>query len=316
MIDISADRPLRILLPNTNKALAEAIKNATPQELAQLKEGISVQSFLTSLFNDKITSSKSDTLLLDILKNSPLFKNMGNFNDSLESLLKELKIQNPLTTQTTAIEHYLSKNGSVDPQNLKYKLVQSGIFLESKLAALLENPHLLEESLQNDLKANLLLLNDELRGSEMSEGNPLLEKVDKLLMQIDYYQLVSLLEHSNTLYFPFSWDQLQEGSVSFKKSGEEKFYCEIDLKLREYGELTLRMGLYDINQIDIQIVTEKPALKTLFQENLQELRSLMSHSGLTVRKIRLSTMDELSLAHPNRYENTLDDSNFSFEVKV
>lgn len=302
MITIPTEARLNILLPNMNKALSEAIKQASPEQLKSLKEGKDIKSLLTSLFQDKITSSKSDAVLSDILKNSSAFKNMGNLTDQLVSLLKELKTSTEFTAKTSQIENFLKNISTLDPQSLKTHINNSGVFMESKIAAVLEklpdliqgDKTLLEPLMKEDLKANLLALSEELKSSNDPSVPALLEHVDTLLLQIDYHQLSSYLNGSNSLYIPFSWDQLQEGSIVFKSSEEKKFYCQIDLQLKEYGEINLMMGLYEENQLDVRVQTEKDELKALLHEHMEKLRAALIDEGLNLRSIRVSTVDEKS----------------------
>jgi hypothetical protein len=487
MINLSPEARLSILLPNTNRALGEAIKNATPEQLETLKEGKDIKSLLTSVFQDKTTASKSDQTLLDLLKNSSAFKNMGSFSDSLQSLLKEMKSTPDMAPKTAILEIFLKDITTLNPQNLKSQIASSGVFMESKFAAalnkipdliqnletlksllakiptsdakalqntvstLLSSPTLpsartdlqnalqlteglkkitealqslitkadplyskevaslalkldpqsaaseiksalsqmygvllsstapdtntlldsiekllknlnsssteevktftrqlekaiegdaskeltaikaklseftnpkelvmetfLKESMSEDLKSNLLSLHEELTQSSDPKSTQLLEQTDKLLTQIDYHQLLSHLSSSTSIYFPFVWDQLQEGSLAFKKAKDQKFYCEINLKLKEHGELNLMMGLHDENQLEIQAYTEKPQLKTLIHENIAELRSLLIKAGLTPRSIRIFEKNETITTLTETYANS-DGSDMGFEVKV
>ncbi|HZF71668.1 flagellar hook-length control protein FliK [Sulfuricurvum sp.] len=489
MINLNTDARLNIILPNTNKALAEAIKNATPEQLSQLKEGKDIKSLLTSVFQDKITATKSDAVLLDILKNSAAFKNMGSLTDNLQSLLKELKTSPDLSPKIAVMEKFLKNIDLIDSKTLKTQIVSSGVFMESKFAAalqkipdltqtfeqlrtiltksplneakvlqqqistLLESPILsssshdlksalvltdtlkkvtenlhtlisksdplyskevsalaqkldqlsavqeiktaisqlygtllssnasdtntlldsiekllknldnapteelktftqnlksaikegnitqelsqiitkldaftdpktlvtetfLKESMENDLKSNLLSLREELTQSRDPNAPKLLEQTDKLLTQIDYHQITSYIGSSNSLYIPFAWDQLEEGSMAFKKTADKKFYCEINLRLKEYGELNLMMALYEGNQLEIQAHTEKPELKTLIHDNIGTLRSLLIDAGLTPRAIRVFEMKETQSPLKETYGSDTNGSDLGFEVKV
>lgn len=488
MIHLSPEARLSIILPNTNKALSDAVKNATPEQLETLKEGKDIKSLLTSVFQDKTTASKSDQVLLDLLKNSTAFKTMGSFSDTLQSLVNDLKTSSELSPKTAVLENFLKNVTILDANNLKSQIASSGVFMESKFAAalqklpdltqsleqlkavlskmpqndakviqtritaLLENPNLgnatlnldnatqltdglkkiseslqkllsksdplysgevaalaqkldqssviqelkttlsqlygsllsssapdtndlldsiekllknlgnspsedikafshqlqsainegdaskelasllsklsefitpkelvtetfLQESMANDLKSNLLSLHEELISSNDPSSQKILEQTEKLLTQIDYHQLLSHLSSSNSIYFPFVWDQLQEGSLAFKKTADKKFYCEINLKLKEYGELNLMMGLYDENQLEIQAHTEKPELKALIHEHIADLRSLLIKSGLTPRSIRVFEMNETKTPLNESYTSA-EGSDLGFEVKV
>ncbi|MDD5051533.1 MAG: flagellar hook-length control protein FliK [Sulfuricurvum sp.] len=489
MINISTDSRFNIILPSSNKALGEAIKNATPEQLAQLKEGKDIKSLLTSVFQDKISVTKSDTVLLDILKNSTVFKNMGSLTDNLQSLLKELKTSPDLSPKITVLETFLKNAATMDGPTLKNQIANSGVFMESKFATALQkipnltqtleqlrtlltqspqseakvlqkqistlldsqvlptssqnlqsaitltetlkkvsdnlqtllsksdplyskevsvlaqkldqlsalqeikttlsqlygillgsntadtntlldsiekllknlsntpteelktftqnlkssinegnitkelstiitkldeftNPKalvtetLLKESMESDLKSNLLSLHEDLTQSSDPNAPKLLEQTDKLLTQIDYHQLVSHVGTSNSVYFPFAWDQLEEGSMTFKKTTGKKFYCEINLRLKNYGTLDLMMALYEGNQLEIQAQTESSDLKTLIHENLPQLRSLLIDSGLSPRTIRVYEKSETVSSQNDTYTIQSGGNDLGFEVKV
>lgn len=482
MINLNTETRLNIVHTGMNKALGEAIKNATPEQLESLREGKDIKSLLTSLLNDKLTSAKSDTIIIDILKNTPAFHTMGNFSETLATLLAELKTSPNLKGKSSVLENYFKNITTIDPQSLKHQIKESGVFMESKLAQaiqkipdliqtleqlrallsqstvpesktlqekitiLLQNPHLssasqqsqsaavvsetlkdirssintllsktdplfskeaaiwigqleqhieikpslsglygillrsniseadtfldtiekllknsspaseeltlftetlkrtvhagdiskeahkiliqlgeythpdeflietaLKTSMQKDLKSYLLSLSEELKTATDPSAQKLLEHVDQLLMQIDYHQLTSYLNSSNSIYFPFAWDLLEEGTLAFKKKPDKKFYCQIVLRLKEYGELDLMMGLYEDNQLEMRIHTQKEELKSLIHEHLGELRSALIASGVHLRSIRVLHINEKNTYQP--YEND-PESDPGFEVTV
>lgn len=326
MINLSTEARLNILLPNMNKALGEALKNATPEQLETLREGKDLQSFLTSLFKDKLTSAKSDTALSHILRNSPFFQTMGNVTETLGLLIQELKNSPEFIKKGEMFEDDFKTISVLDSKSLKNQIKESGIFMESKIAQVLQTiPNfeqsldhpiiatLSKEAIEHDLKSKLLSLAQELKVSTDSYASKLLEQVDRLLLQIDYYQLTSSLENANVLYFPFSWDQLENGSLRFKKGDDKKFYCQIDLTLKTYGTLKLMMGLYEENQLEIRIDTEKEEFKSLIFEHLDQLHAAFINSELYLRSIRISYKDELKI--PISYEKEFDQGN-GFEVIV
>ncbi|MFZ2889506.1 hypothetical protein, partial [Sulfuricurvum sp.] len=146
MIHLNPEARLNILLPNMNKVLGEVISNATPEQLEILKEGKDLKSLLTSIFQDKFSSIKSDTVLLDILKNSTPFKTMGNFSENLRSLIKELKTSPELSTKTIILEKFLKDITLMDAQTLKNQMTNSGVFMESKFAAAMQKiPNLIKK---------------------------------------------------------------------------------------------------------------------------------------------------------------------------
>lgn len=176
--------------------------------------------------------------------------------------------------------------------------------------------NLIKAAVENDLKAQLMQLSDEIAAHPKAEHSDLQGPINRLLTQIDYHQLLSHLSASNSVYFPFAWDQLEEGSFSFKKGKEKKFYCEINLKLKEYGKLDLMMAIYDETQLEIQVHTEQNALKTLLEENIPSLRSMLIDAGLTPRRIRIFDAADPARTSAGGYESKSVGTDLGFEVKA
>ncbi|MDP2077964.1 MAG: flagellar hook-length control protein FliK, partial [Sulfuricurvum sp.] len=128
------------------------------------------------------------------------------------------------------------------------------------------------------------------------------------------HQLLSHLDASNTLYFPFSWDMLEEGSLSFKKREEKKFYCEVHLQLKEYGKIDLMMALYEGNQLEIQAHTENSQFKDLIKEHLSTLRTLLTQAGINPRAIRVYDATESQAPSTTAYTPEDTDFESGFEV--
>lgn len=317
MIAPSTQSKLSLLLPNQNKVLSEILKQATPQQLVQLNENKDIKSILDSLFHSKIDSSKSDTLLLELLKNSPVFKNMGNFTENLKSLLTDLKSDLSLEHQVQKLTTSVHPTSQLDIPVLKEKISNSGIFMESKISLLLNaSESKIESEMGNDVKSQLLALKEELTSTQSPENDKLQQQIDKLITHIEYHQLLSHLNDSNSLYLPFAWDGLEKGSLEFKKKRRDTFYCEINLTLKEYGKIDLFMGISQTNQLDIHIRTEKSELKTLLEHHLSALRSLLIDSGLIPRAIRIVDDSELVSPMSSAYGSDESDSHTGFEVKA
>jgi hypothetical protein len=120
----------------------------------------------------------------------------------------------------------------------------------------------------------------------------MLKHIDKLLVQIDYSQLMSLTTQSNSLYLPFVWDLLEDGTIATHKGENEVFYCQINLKLKEYGKLDLLLGIYNKNHIDITIKAQQEAFKNTLQENLSFLKRSLHSIGLIPTNIKLLDLKE------------------------
>ncbi|MEA1918843.1 MAG: flagellar hook-length control protein FliK [Campylobacterota bacterium] len=171
----------------------------------------------------------------------------------------------------------------------------------------------MNERIVHDMKANLLQLGDEIKQTPAMQNSEMAKIVDKLNLQIDYYQLYSHLNNSSSLYFPFVWDQLEEGSLSIKKTKDKKFYCEINLNLKEHGELRVMLALYEENQINIHAFSESEALKNALRENVSMLRETFIEADLTLREVRFFDKDR---PQNSAYETHSNDLDMGFEVKV
>ncbi len=313
MISISSNKKLDIILPNTNKALNEVLKSATPKQLETITQNKDLKSVINSLLQESSANSKSDKALLLLLKNNPTLKDLGNVSTTIKDLLNSIKSEkNPLPVQKV-LKEALVDIKQLNESSLKSKITNSGVFLESKLKNA-QNTQNIKEIISNDLKAVLLQASEEVAKSSHPNQAEILKHMDKLSLQIDYYQLMSHLSNSSSLYLPFSWDALEEGNIKLKKAEDDKFYCDIELKLKEYGELKLRLVLYEENQLNIQIHSDNTDLQTIVKENISLLRSALIESHITPREIRI--LDATKTSVPSPYENSLDEINVGFEVKA
>jgi len=312
MINFSANsKQLDILLPNTNRALAEVIKNATPKQLELLSQNKDLKSILNSLLTQSSQNSSNDKALLDLLKNNPTLKSLGSASNNIKDLLSTIKSGKSTLPIEKTLSNFLVNVKDLSEPLLKQKFENSGVFLESKLKnASTQN---IKELISNDLKSILLQASEEITNSSNPNKTEILKQVDKLLLQIDYHQLLSHLSSSSSLYIPFSWEQLQEGHIELKRDKENRFYCDIDLKLKEYGELNLKLTLYNENQLNLHIYSDNAAFKEIIKENISSLRSALIESSITPREIRLFDTKP-SVQSP--YENSDKPIDLGFEVKV
>lgn len=495
MITSATEARFKIVLPSTNRALAQALAQASPEQLAGISEGKDLRSILNGVLHEKLGASRSDQTLLELLKNTPALKTLGNPAEDLKNLSEGLKSTPSLAAKGVKLETFLANLQTLDSSLLKKSLSSSGVFMESKIAsvamllpdlknhlealssllsssrrndaaalrdlaiavqtapglsaqtqtpknvgeafeglkqlqtrlqsfvaqsdiihspgmvrmietldalsersapasevktalgelyrallssksdavstlldaieALLKNTSslsepavsltdlaekirtaagsgdapalemgrtlghllasiedadgllvgkLLEDAMGDDLKFQLLELSDALSQLPETESAPLREPIEKLLVQIDYHQLLSCVSASTSLYLPFEWDLLEKGSIAFRKNRPDKFYCEINLTLKEYGSLDLLMGLYDNNQLELQVHPQSHELKSLIEENLPTLRSALIDAGITPRRLRIVGVNE---AHPpSAYESAPILGDGGFEVTV
>jgi len=478
MISIHTDKKLNIILPNTNKALAKVLKDATPKELEVISTGKDLKSIMNSLLKESSKNSSADKALLKLVKNNPILKELGSASSNIKKLLTTIKSDKKLLHVEKLLEKFIPNMKDVKSADVKTTLQNSGVFLESKLKDIKEpqqklntllkqlhvelkntkilsakvirnqikevlsqnivkeNPkaleslakstqniiykiskelknadpitskdffvkveklqHLLEpknlektnfklsvleesikeivqvlqksytkasaessntlnkifqniktitqelkisdtqimllkstiediktsintadpifsksvkiilkelsllnspaklspeqnikEILSNDLKAVLHKVSEEISKVSTPTQTEVLKQVEKLSLQIDYYQLISHLGDASSLYIPFTWEQMQDGEITIQHAKDDKFYCDIDLKLKDFGELHLRLALYEKNQLNIHINSNNTEFKNIIKENIPLLRKALIDIQITPREIRL-----------------------------
>lgn len=298
-------------MPNTNKALAEVLKGASTEELATLSKGKDLSSILDSLLKQSASDPTQDKTLLSLLKNNPTLKELGSVTTTLKDLTQLLQQdKNPLPLEKV-LKNFLSDVQNTGEKELKTKLENSGVFLESKIKSQTSNSQL-KEIFSNDLKAVLLKTQEELSNSTHPNKQELLKQMDKLSLQIDYYQLSSQLANASSVYLPYSWDALKDGNITLKSAQNEKFFCDIELNLKKEGLLKLRLGLFEKNQLNINITTEDQEFKESLKEHLPDLKKALLQVGITPKEIRF--LDETNSS--NAYEKSTQDLAMGFEVKA
>ena len=274
------------------------------------KENINLQTkeLLTQLKNEIVQNPvlQTNKSIMPILEN--LLK-MGNLFDKNESLINQ-----PASSNVTTFTSNFSSNvtplltslkdtlENLEPNNLSLQN-QVTKFIEKieDIIKELSNPATHKNQTQNldeDMKSILLKMQDELSSKTDAKSQELSKQVDKLLTQIDYQQLLSLSSNSNSVYLPFLWDMLEDGNISMKKADENKFYCQINLTLKDFGKVDLMLALYDKNKLDLTVYAQREHFKTAIRDNMQQLKITLNSVDLIPVNIKLLDLKE---------ENKIDD---------
>jgi hypothetical protein len=311
-LNSATNKTLNIVLANTNKALREVLKDIAPKDMQLLSESKDLGSVLESLLKNRPQNETQTQALINLLKNNPTLKELGNVSATLKNL--QYLLQKDDTKMTADLKNVISNTlehiNTIDEKSLQNKLRNSGVFLESKLKNINSQKEL-QELLSNDAKAVVKKTLEELNNAAHPHKQELVKQLDKLSLQIDYYQLLSQLSDASALYFPYSFDALEEGQITLKNAKNEKFFCDIDLTLKEYGDLRLRLGLFEKNQLSINIDCERPELQKLFEENLHILKKKLYEAGLHPKEIRF-----LDTKNETNYYSATQEIELGFEVKV
>ncbi len=283
--------------------IAENFKLASMQDILQnlaVQVGSSTKVEANSIFDflQKIMqtlktieqSSITPKASLDSLLDAKVPQDIRNAVDNLKTLIQ--KSDAVFSKETASLVNKLSSFDTLQKLSLQQNI---------------------KEILSSDLKAVLLKASEEILNSTHSNKAEILRHIDKLILQIDYHQLVSHLSNSTSLYLPFSWEQLESGNIKLQKDKDDKFYCDIDLKLKEYGEVKLKLAIYDKNQLNIYIYADNTEFKEIVKESIGVLRSALIDSQITPREIRIFDSSKKNIASP--YENISNPIDVGFEVK-
>ena len=154
MINISDFKQLGIILPNTNKALDRVLTEATHKELETITQGKDLKSIMNSILKQSADNPSSNKELLQLVKNNPTLKNLGDVTTTVKDLLNSLKSEkNPLPIEKV-LQTFLSDVKDLKNTELKQKLENSGVVLESKIKNA-KNPQVELKNTLIDLVKNL-----------------------------------------------------------------------------------------------------------------------------------------------------------------
>ena len=242
------------------------------------------------------------------LQNLTSTNNLSTFSNNFMSNLSPL-----LTTLKENLESLNPTNSNL--QNHLTKLVDK---VEHLIQDLVNNPKG-EAKVTEDMKTVLLKMQDELATKTDVKSQDLAKQVDKLLTQIDYHQLASLTSNANNVYLPFLWEMLEDGNISMKKTEEEKFYCQINLTLKDFGKVDLMLALYDKNKLDLTIYAQREHFKIALRDNMQQLKVALNSVDLIPVNIKLLDLKEEKdiVEEPVKiYANNGYNDNFNSSSKI
>ena len=267
---------------NTNTK--ENINLQTKELLTQLKNEIIQNPVLQT--NKSIMPILENLLKMgnlfdknEILINQPASSNVSTFTSNFSSNITPL-----LTNLKDTLENLNPNNLSLQNQVTKFIEKIEDIIKELSNPATHKNQ---TQNLDEDMKSILLKMQDELSSKTDAKSQELSKQVDKLLTQIDYQQLLSLSSNSNSVYLPFLWDMLEDGNISMKKADENKFYCQINLTLKDFGKVDLMLALYDKNKLDLTVYAQREHFKTAIRDNMQQLKIALNSVDLIPVNIKL-----------------------------
>ncbi|EHC9003385.1 flagellar hook-length control protein FliK [Campylobacter coli] len=240
--------------PNNNPSNTQQLNNQTTQNI------IKNQEFIKQNIVKNLAFSVEN---LDLEQVQDLSKSLSNLSRKVNESLKELEphTQNAKLNQAElkTLEHKL---------NLSIKdLAQIKPKTEQDIA----------ESLHHDVKSTLLQISNLAK----NEGNEAVyNQANRLLAQIELNQLMSLANDSINTYLPFSWEDLDDSKIMFRRGKKDKFFAQIKLEFAKLGDLEILISLNNDKYIDINIMAENVEFRKTIYENAHELKRNINKAGL------------------------------------
>ncbi|MEA1914236.1 MAG: flagellar hook-length control protein FliK [Campylobacterota bacterium] len=241
-----------------------------------------------SLPSNPALSATMDTSVMQskpMLEQTTLLQNTFSTNvKTLIDLLKQnIQTQNPVQTSQPS-------SSSLTQLTQKLETLLQPLNVSQVISA--NDSASMRQLISNDMKATLLQMREELIPMDSTAAKEAVKQVDKMLGQIEYFQALSYASTTQSTFMPFLWDSMQEGEISFKKLKEDKFFVQINLKLKEFGKIDLMVILHDENQLDISMFAQRESFKQIVQENMPELKKAINNVGLIPANVRLLDMEK------------------------
>jgi hypothetical protein len=304
-----------------NKELTNSLKSELKNDLLNYQSSIGDSSIkdLSSLIDEVFAKAKSRESLLNLLKQEIFLKSFNSFSLDLKSLFESLKNSEEFKLFANKIDSFMLDIKTIDSNSLKEYLQSSGLLFESSISKeLLDSKNLnilnlfISKDSINDLKLQLLQLKSEMLLSGSDDIKDVLKSLDRVLTQIEYTQLLSYAD--NSLYFKLAafWDDLEDGYMKFKSLNKERFYCEIELKLKEFNRVKLSIMLYEKDALSISLFCENRDLESLLKITQKELKNSIKSKGLNI--IKFDFLPYHTVQEYTHIFDTTDSLSFSVEA--
>ena len=318
-IEIASQGNSKIAEPlNTLKIVLSEIK-----VLEQKFQNVGMQNDITDNLKEVVKQVKNN-----ILNNSFLSvnKTILFIKEQLENIksnnITEVKMD--IKKIELKIETLNNEKSTENKINLVRDLVQQTSKVIDKISTaniqeLLKNNISIIKNITGDVKTVLLQIKEhiELQNNNESVSKEFKNNVDKVLSQIDYYQLSSYASNSNHSYMSFLQDDLEDVDIKFNNKNNEEFSCLIHLSLKEKGDLKILLQLDKINGLNINIGVEQKEFKMMIQDALQKLRIQINSLGLSILSLNIFDLnDESKNSSELKAYGANQNLDFGLDIKV
>lgn len=220
---------------------------------------------------------KQQEFTKEVFKNLAFKVPQGQNLEGLENLSKDITTLNRKINENLKQLDPLAQNAKLNLNELKG--------LENKLIGAvkdlqnirLKNVQDVSYEIQNDIKSTLLQVASQ---AKAENNDAIYNQANRLLAQIEMNQLMSLANDSINTYLPFSWEDLNESKIIFRRGKKDKFFAQIKLEFAKLGDLEILVSLNNEKYIDINIMAENKEFRKMIYENAHELKRNINKAGL------------------------------------
>lgn len=285
--------------------LQQGFKNDTT---AQIK-GILLNSFDQVNLKTELNNLRTTLLVL----HSNIDQNIGD--EGQKNSLKQ-ELQNLLTQHknVNAVKNIAEQLSGVN------NLLQNLKLFENKLDSYIttmQQQKIIPKEIASDLKGIVLQIQSEIEKSNDPVSKELRALVDRIGSQIDYFQLLSYTSNSAHTYLSFLQDGIEDADIRFHKDDEDTFSCQINLSLKEHGEVKILLILDKEVNLGVTIGVEDDSFKSKVSGNLQNLRQGLNQAGLLLQSLNIFALDE-NKAQSDKVHTYQSDvrANFGLDLKA
>ena len=307
------DNIAKFIDKSLNKELnADAIKKKT-NKISDFTNALKAK--ISALPNEKLNQSAG------------FISNFKELNKALDELQAALKSVNSAGDEAGLIKNYEAATGGGENLSLQDKLETAARRLAQTISYADKQAHAAKQNLREagalikhlktasadvakierqDSEQALKGLNSDVKNAllniqDKTQNLQLKESAGKMLAQIEVHQMISALQGGVQTFMPYVWDGAQGGSVAFKRGKKDKFYAQIDLNFKRYGQINVMIGLADKKYIDVSAATQTAEFKDLILSEAKGLKKAISELGLIVSSFSVKTLpkDKLNAKFKN-----------------
>lgn len=258
---------------NENKLTQKEIKNSQKIDLNTENNTHKNENLNQNIFNNL---TKNENVNEQNIKNL-IFLNNGEILNETEDLSKALssfskKIEESLKQLDPNSKN--AKNILVELKNIDHKINLSMKDIQY-IKPRTQND--INHDIQNDIKSTLLQVSNL---AKATDNEAIFNQANRLIAQIEINQLMSLANNSINTHIPFSWDDLNDSKIIFKRGKKDKFFAQIKLEFSKLGNLEILIALNNQKYIDINIMAENQEFRKNIYENAHKLKKNINKAGL------------------------------------